>query len=74
MFKIGEKIIALISQTDEEQQIFECYCGQEHPHRGKWWSHSKKFAKIDESSLEEAIEQENYELASILRDNLKQLK
>ena len=47
-----------------------CDCGNVQPNRGLYFSYSKHYAKIDdlEEELEEAVHNEDYELASILRD------
>jgi len=47
-----------------------CSCGKRHHANGLMWTNSKHFAKIDYSSLKEAVDEENYELACIIRDNL----
>ena len=38
---------------------------------GLHWTDSREFAKLDKSALQNAVEEENYELASIIRDALK---
>jgi len=47
-----------------------CTCGKKHPTNGLMWTNSEHFAKVDdvEEALEEAIANEDYELATILRD------
>ena len=47
-----------------------CGCGHADDNRGLAWTGSMFFAKVDEceDALELAIENEDYELASILRD------
>lgn len=45
-------------------------CGNRYLHEGLMWTYSAEFAKIDHSSLKEAVEAEDYELACIIRDNL----
>lgn len=49
----------------------ECYCGHVMLNEGLQWTASSQFAKIDYSSLKHAVEEEDYELACIIRDNLK---
>ena len=47
-----------------------CICGKEIFNEGLFWTLSKFFAKVDdlETAIEEAVENEDYETAAILRD------
>lgn len=49
-----------------------CACGSTNLNKGLGWTDSKYFAKMDEASIAEVIEQavkdEDYELATVLRD------
>jgi len=49
---------------------YVCMCGKIHSSGGQMWSDNKDFAKIDYSTLKEVVENEEYELACIIRDNL----
>jgi len=51
-----------------------CDCGGRHDTRGLFWTHSCLFAPIDEATMQSAIEEENYELAAILRDLMIELE
>lgn len=46
-------------------------CGTKRKCNGKHWTLSYRFAPISESTLQSAVEEENYELAAIIRDALK---
>ena len=52
-------------------QEVECTCGKSQDNMGLHWTDSREFAKLDKSALQNAVEEENYELASIIRDALK---
>ena len=47
-----------------------CGCGSQQLNYGLMWTDSKYFANVQdiEASMEEALEEEDYELATILRD------
>lgn len=47
-----------------------CTCGGRHPNNGLMWTNAEHFAKVDdiEEALEEAVANEDYELAAMLRD------
>lgn len=53
------------------EDIVKCYCGSEQPALGKSWTDSNLFVKVDEQSMQEAVDREEYELAAVIRDNLK---
>jgi hypothetical protein len=52
-----------------------CTCSKKSPSEGLYWTLSKFFAKVDDldSALESALENEDYELAVMLRDLNKTL-
>jgi protein-arginine kinase activator protein McsA len=52
-----------------------CTCSKKSPSEGLYWTLSKFFAKVDDldSALESALENEDYELAVMLRDLNKAL-
>lgn len=47
-----------------------CTCGTEKQCNGKHWTLSDRFAPLTDTSLQQAVEEENYELAVIIRDAL----
>jgi hypothetical protein len=72
----GEQKINLgISAPINTSSIIICTCNKKRPNEGLYWTSSKFFAKVDdlESALEEAVENEDYELAAMLRDLNKDL-
>ena len=50
--------------------MLSCCCNHIHTNNGIWWTNSQFFAKVDnvEEAIEEAVENEDYELAVVLRD------
>jgi protein-arginine kinase activator protein McsA len=48
----------------------KCECNFRQPHNNLHWTASKYFSKLDENALQEAVKEENYELASLIRDSL----
>lgn len=66
--KCGVQSINIGERTEIEEG--ECNCGYISKNNGKFWTDSKYFANVTniEKSLSEAIKEENYELASSLRD------
>lgn len=46
-------------------------CGFKQPNMGKAWTSSYNFAPLSDTTLQHAVEEENYELAAIIRDALK---
>jgi len=66
----GVQIINVSGETKIKDG--KCTCGHIQPARGLWWTTSKHFIKADEDSISEAIKEaianENFELASTLRD------
>jgi len=66
----GSQVINVSGET--KIQSGKCTCGNIQPVQGLWWTMSSHFIKADEESVDEAIrealESENYELASTLRD------
>jgi hypothetical protein len=66
--KCGNQTINIGQQTNCVN--FECDCGFTSPTNGLHWTNSYLFVKVDdiEDTLTEAINNEDYELASILRD------
>ena len=55
-------------------KMIECGCGCVTETNGLRWTNSFHFAPIDEATLQSAIEQENYELAAILRDYMVEIE
>ena len=55
---------------DSNHAALICTCGLKHPNNRLMWTNSEHFAKVDdvEEALEEAVANEDYELAVILRD------
>lgn len=53
----------------------DCVCGKEALNEGLFWTLSKYFAKVDdlETAIEEAVQNEDYETAAVLRDLNKEL-
>lgn len=45
-------------------------CNYSQPNNGLCFTDIKHFSKVDNKALENAVEEENYELASVLRDLL----
>jgi hypothetical protein len=66
----GSQIINVSGET--KIQSGKCACGNIQASKGLWWTNSIHFIKADDNSIseaiKEAIETENYELASTLRD------
>lgn len=58
----------------KHNSFISCVCGSEQPHKGLHWTHSKHFARPEEleSEMRSAVEEENYEHASVLRDLINQ--
>ena len=53
---------------------FNCGCGKHNqPNGGLWFTTSANFALVDEQTLTEAVESENYELAEVIHRELKAL-
>jgi excinuclease UvrABC helicase subunit UvrB len=72
----GEQAINLGVQTPiNGSDLSVCMCGKQSLNEGLHWTLSKFFAKVDdlESAMEEAVENEDYELAATLRDLNKDL-
>jgi hypothetical protein len=53
-----------------ENDFYNCSCGKKHATNGFKWTLSREFAKVDnvEEALEEAVANEDYDLAIVLRD------
>jgi hypothetical protein len=66
--KDGHQLINLGHNSSHKEIM--CTCGIKHPNHGLMWTDSKHFAKVDdvEEALEEAVANEDYELAVTLRD------
>jgi len=66
--KNGHQMINL-GHSSEHNYVL-CTCGAKHPNRSLMWTNSNVFSKIDdvEKALAEAVAEEDYELAVILRD------
>lgn len=67
--KCGEQVINLGFET-QNIMFHHTECGNKQHTLGLYWTASKYFAKVDEfdEALEEAIQNEDYELACLLRD------
>lgn len=60
-----------IDPTPITAEFTRCNCGARQSTHGLWWTNSKYFSKVDKDSLQEAIDEENYELAALIRDALE---
>lgn len=66
--KCGDQMISLGVKSVNGRLLCDCGCAQEND--GFFYTRSTNFAKVDEFDQEiaEAVSDENYELASLLRD------
>ena len=67
----GEQVINLgYRLPNDVSEYSDCNCGKQVFNEGLFWTMSKFFAKVDDldSALESALENEDYELAVMLRD------
>jgi hypothetical protein len=67
----GKQVINLgASLPDKLSDYLECTCGKLTNNERLYWTNSEYFAKLDEleEALEEALENEDYDTAIILRD------
>lgn len=68
--KCGNQFINLGYKV-EYGTLLGCDCGSNQPNNGLHWTYSQNFSPLTEEALEKAIENENYELAAVLRDALQ---
>jgi hypothetical protein len=66
--KCGQQFISLSNKSNNKS--FKCACGNIKPSQGLYWTPSDHFSKSDDfqEALQEAIDNEDYEMASLLRD------
>lgn len=66
----GKQFLNFGSVSDERAIYGTCACGAKTDARGLVWTPSKHYAPIDDidSQIEKAVEEEDYELAALLRD------
>lgn len=57
-----------INNTRTRNKLVKCTCGGLHSTNGKGWTASTYFRKVDETTIKELIDQEEYELAVVVRD------
>lgn len=67
--KCGLQMVNVGFSTNHRTNI-DCDCGGSQPHNGLYWSGAYAFAPLTDASLQQAVEEENYELAVIIRDAL----
>ncbi len=65
MINIGKKINRTIMND-----TIECFCGNTQNADGNFWTSNKHFIKADniDQAIEQCVEVEDYEFASVLRD------
>jgi hypothetical protein len=66
----GIQVISLGCKANYD--VASCTCGNDIEQKGIFWTASKHFAPLSDTTLQYAVEEENYELAAIIRDALKQ--
>jgi hypothetical protein len=64
----GIQAINIMGKCDSGYVKSGCICGEINPNKGLWWTASNYFVKVDDIQLaiEEAVKEENYEVADIL--------
>lgn len=67
--KCGLQMVNVGFTTTHRTDV-DCDCGSHQPHKGLYWTGAYAFAPLSETSLQHAVEEENYELAAIIRDAL----
>lgn len=68
--KCGVQSVNVIGQCSFIFDEDECVCGYVEKADNLWWTVSKHFAPINPTTLQQFIEQEEYELAAIIKDLL----
>lgn len=68
--KCGVQSINIGQKVGSMDGVSRCPCGHKQAHEGLYWTVSKHFAKVDDyqESLNEALFNEDYELAALLRN------
>lgn len=66
----GTQRVNIGYSSETSTGMVNCHCGKRTPHEGLKWTNSEFFAKLDnlDKLIEEAVENEDYELAATLRD------
>lgn len=66
----GKQRINIGQRTSSSSDV-KCNCGTCQPSNGLFWTATRHFALLKEQTLEQLIESEEFELACVVRDNLK---